>query len=75
MRWASCAECGTPCGLYSTGWYRCRQCGHESLRDSQPYDRLEASYVAASIAEETRVRDGGEAAAALGLSPYSISDK
>lgn len=75
MRWTPCADCGTPCGLLSTGWYRCRQCGYESLRDTRPYDRFEASYVAASIAEESRARDGGEAAAALGLSPLSIRQK
>ena len=93
MKWTPCADCGSPCGLLSTGWYRCRQCGFESLRelaparyepstddarsgaDPAPYDRHEAAYIRASIAEETRVRSGGEAAGALGLSLYSTSDK
>lgn len=36
MKWTPCADCGSPCGLLSTGWYRCRQCGFESLRELAP---------------------------------------
>lgn len=76
MQWVNCADCGTPCGLYSTGWYRCRSCGYESLRDGERYDRGERSYVLAAIShdqDESAAR--GEAASALGLSPLSISHK
>jgi hypothetical protein len=68
--WTVCDDCSNPVALFSKGWYRCRQCGHESLRDSQSYDRHEAAYVVASIEHDKAESDGrGEAAAALGLSP------
>jgi hypothetical protein len=58
------------------GWGRCRMCGHESLRDPQPYDRYESAYVAASLQHgESLARKRAAGAPALGLSLYSISDK
>jgi hypothetical protein len=74
-RVVSCEDCGNPCATGATGWYRCRQCGYESLRDPQPYDRYEAAYVAASTLESTRAGKRGEAAPRLGLSLLPISDK
>ena len=68
--WTVCDGCSNPVALFSKGWYRCRQCGHESLRDSQPYDRSERAYVEAAIAHHKEESDGrGEAAAAQGLYP------
>lgn len=32
MEYAACDDCGTMVVLGSMGWYRCRFCGHESLR-------------------------------------------
>lgn len=74
--WVNCADCGAPCGLLSTGWYRCRQCGYESLRDCECYDRGERAYVLASLACEPMESDErGEAAPALGLSLLSTRQK
>jgi hypothetical protein len=75
--WTICDGCSNPVALFSKGWYRCRLCGHESLRDVQSYDRSERAYVLASLeyAREVQSAHGGEAADALGLSPLSISDK
>lgn len=75
--WTVCEECSNPVALCSKGWYRCRQCGHESLRDSEVYCRSERAYVLASLsyAEETASAARAEGAKALGLSPLSISDK
>lgn len=65
-----CAECGNPCWYYAGSFYRCRQCGYESLRDLQPYDRSERAYVEAAISLGNEESDGRAAGApALGLSP------
>lgn len=29
----TCADCDDPVMVTGTGWYRCRSCGYESLRD------------------------------------------
>lgn len=31
-----CEACDDPVVVGSTGWYRCRSCGHESLREPVP---------------------------------------
>lgn len=70
VAWTVCDGCSNPVAFHCKGYYRCRQCGYESLRDSQPYSRSEREYVEASIAHEQVESDGrGEAAPALGLSP------
>lgn len=69
--WTSCADCQTPVALLSTGWYRCRQCGHESLREPVPvhvpwevaeaelYSRDEREYVHAVALDDLRAAEGG----------------
>lgn len=31
-----CDACDDPVMIGATGWYRCRSCGHESLREPMP---------------------------------------
>lgn len=84
-----CPECDDPMVLGVTGWGRCRSCGHETLRDAVSRASTVDGYIAASVAQSEeqahisppveRVGAGAAAgrvgAQALGLSPYSISDK
>lgn len=63
-----CPNCDDPVALNVNGWGRCRSCGHETLRDSQPCDRYEQAYVLASIDFDSASDERGEAAPALGLS-------
>lgn len=56
-----CDACDDPVALGPTGWYRCRSCGHESLRQFDPSSSAPA------------FERGGEAAA-LGLSLTTSSD-
>ena len=44
-----CPECDDMVVLGPTGWGRCRSCGHETVRDSQPYERDEENYVRAAV--------------------------
>lgn len=69
--WTVCDNCSNPVALFSRGWYRCRMCGHESLRESSSYGHSvhahqlsRASFIADS---ESDGRAAG--APALGLSP------
>lgn len=75
--WTVCEECSNPVALFSKGWYRCRMCGHESLRDLQPAARSERSYTLAALSHSADMENAAraEGAKALGLSPLSISDK
>lgn len=82
MIWTPCFECGTPCAYFSGSFYRCRQCGYESIRGSEAYDRGEDAYVAFCAAEIDAAAQGtGTRASAarapeqLGLSLFSTREK
>lgn len=40
----NCERCDDPVSVNAGGWYRCRSCGHESLRDSPSLDIAKALY-------------------------------
>lgn len=52
MKWTSCEECGTPCAYYSGSFYRCRQCGYESISGAVPSDLGTAAYIVATVADD-----------------------
>lgn len=82
MKWTPCNDCGTPCAYYAGSFYRCRQCGYESISGAEQYDVGEDAYVsfcasqvdAADADSDTRVSAWREPAQ-LGLSLFSTSDK
>lgn len=77
-----CADCGNPCWYYSGSFYRCRQCGYESIHGSEQYGRGEAAYVSFCASENAAAAQGtgtrvsaARAPEQLGLSLFSTSDK
>lgn len=82
VKWTPCEDCGTPCAYYAGSFYRCRQCGYESISGAELYDRGEASYVVneaslpllAGSALEPRASAALEPEQ-LGLSLLSTNDK
>lgn len=64
LRHGLCDECDDPVAVGSMGWYRCRSCGHESLRQHQ---ETEAS--ASVRAPQARARMG------LSLSPTKRTER
>lgn len=57
MKWTPCNDCGTPCAYYAGSFYRCRQCGYESISGSELYTADEAAYVLAVIGEAHHADD------------------
>lgn len=59
----SCDDCGNPCLVSLGGWYRCRQCGYESLRSVPVRSTVDGyvDFMASSIDES------GEAAGLVSL--------
>jgi hypothetical protein len=75
MQWVNCAKCGTPCGVYSTGFYHCRSCGHEQVRESELYSRDEAAYVEISIEQARQSGRPRSARPTAGAGLVSFIDK
>lgn len=82
MRWTPCADCGTPCAYYVGSFYRCRQCGYESVVGFEPQADVDDAHATSrvySVAVAASARDTRASAwrepVQLGLSLFSTSDK